>query len=590
MSDLSITPSVNGPAESGGSVPVNGASVGGSQKAAPSDTVETVNVGSEEQATSVPSSGTPIIREPTEGMSAADMFAMIMGALDRADDERARSAAAGQDFNKETSTSTTSHTRYVVTGGTSKDDPPVITRVTTTSTQTDTDLVADNALLDIPNEEKSKKHFFFPPVFSDFQRQTSHVEAESMVFPALSLLGTSGRIESYDISQARADTASAVAYAEQIQVSVNSGEIQDFANENASTPAEATQYAAVMSTQLLNTSVDQVGQSLDMNGLATQAQLQAELVRNTITVAFDTSQIDSVYAGMDLASLAAQAGMSEDDFKVQIQFGIADALLAGPFYTLEAFNAAFQSSLGKSFSDPALVTAIASSYQTSSGNIALGDDYYSFTFNASEINAEKTINTLTQAILKNWGDSITQVAAANKAAAIVHEILMDDIQGQYKSAQDVRDAIQSELLNSFPDMETETATTIANSIDLGLPKTGPLYDSTGGQVMRPLDFQGQFRNQYESYLGIGPDSSFGQAIEHSVGISNPPEQTSYIGLINQSYDSADSETQNYLNPGTPAGETERQERLYDPGYQLVMMWSPLMDNTRNELMANQRFI
>lgn len=561
-------PPVTGSGGTSGSSGVNSSS-----QVVPTDSVETLNGETPVDGGVAPDPGRPILRESLEGMTAAQLFAMTFSAMDRADQQRAQSAlTTGPQFKPVTTTSTSTivtHTPPVHNSDGSIKDPPKV-KVNTVIT-TDTTLLEESTLGEVPNEPKAKKSFYYPPVFSDLQNIVQTPEGAVLLMPALSLLGTSGKVESFDTSDAAIDAATAVAYAEYTQGLVNSGAVKDLAMQSIpNDPVAASQLAAGTEGSLLKNSVDQVGQSIGMNGLSNQVQAQTFLVADAIKALSDPSIQDSVIEGINMADLESITGMNQEELNSAIRGALDEVSQQGPFYNLETMSAAFQASLSNSITNSDTVSALIAAIQNAGINLASQTG-----FDVARINLSKTEYELSQAIMKNWSESIDQTAADSKAASIVHEILNEDILSRYQSAQDVQRAIVSELKYSFPEMDNATAQTISES----------LYKANSSLAMSPSAFKIRFRNQYEAYLGIGPESSFGRALEHAVGISNPPDQTSYTALMNQSYEAADEKGKAFLDPGTSAGAATQQARLYDPGYQLVNQWSAFMDTSKMELNA-----
>lgn len=574
----------------GNNTPVNG-DVGAANQAkiiipaqVSNDSIEQLD-GGQTNVEDTPDPSQPILRENVSGMTSAEMFAMIFSALDKADKQRKQSAlTTGPQF-KPSFIFSKEFTLINQNKGQNTDNQQY-----NVTLNTDSVLVGDSTLTKIPVDAKDRlRHFFFPPVFVEgYQTKVLNPEGRVLLLPTLSLLGTPGKIDSYDISQARADIASAVAYSEYIQGVVNSGDIKDFATTAVPNDESArVQFSAVMEGQVLNESVNQVGIALGMNGLGTQVKLQTGLTRDAISAIGDAGKRDVIINGVDLEGIASQGEMSVDDLRTTLGAGLADFSAGAKVYTREGLTSALQGVFQSRFSSSDIVNSVVQGVVNSGYNSVLPNSVYPITFNAADINTQKTINSTTAAILKNWGDNIQQIAAENRAADIVRSAFHVDLLSRYKNGEQVREAIKAGLQDQFPDMDAGIAGTIANSVDLGLPKTGALYDANNRLVMHPDDFASEFRNQYQS-LGIPSDTPFGQAIEHSVGLSNPPDQTSYTGLMNHAYEVADNESRAYLDPGTTAGETTRQQRLYDPGYQLVMQWSPFMDNSKLELNAAKR--
>lgn len=547
--------------------------VSSSNKAASTDSVQSLEgeVVVDETPTADP--GQPILRASTANMTAAELFAMTFSAMDRADQQRAQSAlTTGNEFNSISTTTTTEKKTFV--NATFDEDGNVKTKAymqTTTVTNTDTSLVADSTLGEVPTDTETKKKFYYPPVFSDLQNVVQTPEGAVLLMPALSLVATSGRIDSFDNSDRRIDAATAVAYAEYTQGLVNSDAIKDMSAQTIpDDPEAAAQLAAGTEGSLLRNSVDQVGQSIGLNGLSNQVQAQTQLVYGAIQTLSDPLQSQTVIGGINLVDLEASTGMSQDELTAALQSALDEVSQEGPFYNMETMSAAYQASLSKNVSNPDTVNALITAIQNAGLTIAS-----QMNFSTANINLASTENAVSQAIMSNWSESIEETAASSKAADVAHEILSDDLQSRYLSAQDLQNAIISDLRYSYPDMDEATARTISESIYTGNPSL----------AMSPEDFRLKFRNQYEAYLGIGPESTFGQALEHAVGISNPPEQTSYTALMNQSYEVADEKGRAFLEPGTSAGVATQQARLYEPGYQLVNQWSAFMDTSSLELSA-----
>jgi hypothetical protein len=99
-----------------------------------------------------------------------------------------------------------------------------------------------------------------------------------------------------------------------------------------------------------------------------------------------------------------------------------------------------------------------------------------------------------------------------------------------------------------------------------------LYAAGSAQTIQPNAFDASIRNAYQAQVHASPNSQFGQAIDHVSGLTTGFDGTNMIAQINSNYYDSSDDNRSYLDQ-TPQRQVEYQnQRLYDPGAQLVLEW------------------
>jgi hypothetical protein len=462
--------------------------------------------------------------------------------------------------------------------------------ITLTSVKTDQITTAPDTTSILTLNQKKVQVLVPPQFLNSVQAYVDGATRDNpqVVLPAaLSLANENGTFSGYNsITPAQADAASAVAWQEYSMNLVDVGSSKTFATTQfPNDPTAAANASALMDTQVLNQSAIGLGQALGMPGLQNQLQLQAQLQLNVVNSFNSVSNVDSFVNSLDITSISEKAGITPDATKALIEKAITDTTTDGTTYlTSDSFFQAVNKNLEQGFpGDNADVVAalVGSGLKTQAFNLALGSDYASSTFDVTAINIETAQNTLSQAILTNWGDNIDEVNQENYAASISKQVLDDVLKGQYQNAQQVRTAIQNDLVKDLGMDSTEAANiapTIAASVDLGLPKTGPLYDPNSTVTMSPADFAAAYEEGYTSQLHVAPDSDFASALNHAAGISATENETNLVGLYNQAYVSADQDTRNFLNLPADEAESLRETKAnYTTYAPVVLQWGSVVN-------------
>ncbi len=393
--------------------------------------------------------------------------------------------------------------------------------------------------------------------------------------PAETYLSLPGTTTSLNLNSNSVSAAEAVGFSEYVMGLVKSGDIQTFAEENIypNDPKAAKTFAALMSSVLLDTSLQQAGGALGMQGYGQQVELQAKIVRDQNTLLQEPDAVKQLAQEVAVKNVLP-GGPSENDLASRIEKTINSVMSTAPYLTRADLQQKLEESFQQEFSgDPTLAHNLALDVDQSSALLAAEQNGTLFSpapFNQSDINVQSTQDSIMSAMQRDFAASDAAIRLSAKAEQKVHDLLQDVLNKQWNNEQNVRDAIKDQLLANFSNMTGAQADDIVASANFGIGHSGPLYDVNGNQVISPSSFNGLVQTGYQDSVHAAPSSPFGEAIDHVSGIKTGYDDTNMIGLINSSYYDIPDNQRSYLNL-TPQQQIQLQNmRLYDPGAQLVM--------------------
>lgn len=389
-------------------------------------------------------------------------------------------------------------------------------------------------------------------------------------------------LNALDLDSKTVGAATAVGFSEYVMGLVNSGDIDKFASSYIfpNDPASAKAFSANVSSILLDFSLEQVGTALNMQGLTDQVEAQAKLVRDQSDILSDPAKLQPILEAI-AQNNAQTSGISAKQIEATSSQAVQDVMSKGPYNTTQDLLTALQSGLKASAAlNKALAEDLANQIFNSSLDEAIGKRKYPFPplpITPGNINFVMLQTSIQNTMERDFSKSDREVRQAKKDQDAVKSIVADVVQKQYKNELDVRNDIKNQLLDKIPDITDEQAADIAAHADLGIKHNGPLYNRGDDNILPPDVFNQNIQIGYQSIVHAAPDSDFGKAIEHVTGLQTGFDGTNMISLINQNYQKGNTETRSYLN--LPASEQVKvqQQRIFDPGAQLVLAWGSVIN-------------
>lgn len=388
-------------------------------------------------------------------------------------------------------------------------------------------------------------------------------------------------IKALNLDSSTVGAATAVSFSEYVMGLVKSGDLNKFADTYIfpNNPAAAKAFAADVGSILLDISLEQVGTALNLPNLTQQVEAQAKLVRDTnnlLTNPLTAQEIIQKAA----ANQAQISGLDQADLEAKALSALTNTMTAAPYLTQQDLSTALQANLAAEFPNQEELSHQLANQIISSGiQLALGNQlpYALPSVNPGDINITSLQSSIIDTMERDFIKSDRDIRQAKKDDDAAKAIIADVVNKQYNNELAVRSDIQSQLLDKIPDITPEQAADIAANANLGIQHTGPLYTRGDSTVLSPLTFSQDVQIGYQANVHASPELEFGQAIDHVAGLSTGYDGTNMIALINQNYYQSGTESRSYLN--LPAAEQVKvqQQRLFDPGAQLVLAWGSIIN-------------
>lgn len=390
--------------------------------------------------------------------------------------------------------------------------------------------------------------------------------------PGVNALNTDSKI---------ADAATAVTFSEYLMGLVHSGDIDKFASTYVfpQDPVAAKAFASNVGSILLDIGLEQVGTALNLQGLSQQVEAQAKLVRDENLVLENSVTLKGIVQQVALNN-AQTSGLSQSDLETKSNKALELAISKGPFMTHQELFTTLKTSFENQFpTNQDLANLLANQIGSSVLDEALGKQKYPFPplpINPDNINFTVLQTSILNKLQSDFIKTDKEVREAKKESDAVKAIVAEVVKKHYDNELAVRHDIALQLLSKI-EMSPDQAADIAAKADLGIKHAGPLYVRGDNHVYPPNAFALNLQIGYQATVHASPTSDFGKAIEHVAGVAPGFDGTDMVALINQNYYRAPSESRSYLN--LPASEQIKvqQQRLYDPGAQLVKEWAAVMN-------------
>jgi hypothetical protein len=389
-------------------------------------------------------------------------------------------------------------------------------------------------------------------------------------------------INALDLDATAVGAATAVSFSEYVMGLVQSGDIDKFANTYIfpNDPASAKAFAANVGSILLDISLEQVGTALNMQGLADQVEAQAKLVRDQNDILANPTAVQQMLQAIARDN-AQTSGLSEQEIQTKAAKAIQSTVSQGPYNTTQDLLTALTTSLTGSFAaNKALAEKLAEQIVESSLEQAMGKQKYPFPplpINPGNINFIMLQSSILNTLQRDFIKSDRDIRQAKKDDDAVKSIVADVVQKQYKNELAVRDDIRTQLMDKIPDITEDQAADIAAHADLVIKHTGPLYNRGNDNILPPGIYAQNVQIGYQANVHAAPQLDFGKAIDHVAGLTTGFDGTNMIALINQNFHNSNTENRSYLN--LPASEQVKvqQQRIFDPGAQLVLAWGSVIN-------------
>ncbi len=401
------------------------------------------------------------------------------------------------------------------------------------------------------------------------------------VGPAQVFLTIPGSTKAQNLNTNSVNAAEAVGFSEYIQGLVNSGNVETFVKDNIypNNSQAAKEFAATMNSTLLELANYQTGEGLGLPGYGKQVQLQAKLVRDENSILTDPSQAQQIAQSVAVNNVLP--GLDSGTISSKTQKAINAVMSSGPYLTRADLQQKLEDEFQKEFSsDPSLAHSLAVDTENTAATLALGsaqNTYVPPAFDISLVNAQTVQSSIISAMQRDFAASDAAIRLSAKEDQKVKDIVQDTLTKDLNSEQAVRDELKQQLLANFSNLTEEQADDIASSASLGLPTSGPLYAAGSAQTIQPNAFNSSIRNAYQAQVHASPNSQFGQAIDHVSGLTTGYDGTNMIAQINSNYYDSSDDNRSYLDQ-TPQRQVEYQnQRLYDPGAQLVREWGKVIN-------------
>lgn len=425
--------------------------------------------------------------------------------------------------------------------------------------------------------------------FLKYLQSMAQSAREIMTFPTLATLAETGKANTLRTDQNSIDAATAVNYTEVAMALIQNGDISKYAASLYPDNAQAAaQFSAAASFILLQSTLTDAGDALQIPGLSAQVEFQAQVLRTENSILASLDQVTKI-AEKTAEKFNLIANLDKEVTKERVKKALEEVRNQGDNLSQEDLKTAIKASIDAKFPEnSALAAEIGDEVYKGVKELAIGDRLYvPPQFDSSELNVKAATDSLVQAIQNEFIASGKNSRVAAQAKAIAQEVFSPEQMANYKDEQDVRDAIKN-AINDRLDLEEinvgvkqENIDSIAAKVDLGFPKTGPLYDKNSTQIIDPDNFQRQLESAYQATDHIAPSSGFGLQIDHISGIPEAPNNenksiagkvTNMVTLINESYAAAGKEVKSYMNLPPNEQINVDMARFYEPAAKLVLSW------------------
>ncbi|MCE5317571.1 MAG: hypothetical protein LLG04_09475 [Parachlamydia sp.] len=531
-------------------------------------------------------SGAPILASPhLHGMSSADLMEVVGKALNKHRQRQIQDSVKLDPSNvPDLEQHTDTYTKEVTTTddkGKTKTDT-VTTTVTTTTVQNNVlgriaDTLTDDIFDVIKKHSRNKGQSLSMNQIQAFVQQALTSGALLSIMPALDLLQINGNQPSFLTDTSAAGAATAVSFANLI--SRSGAAFETFANKILPNNSElAAELASAAKEAFTGLALQQLGTALNLPGLGKQVVAQAAVVRKENSL-LQTASFTRTLVPKLSATIVQTTSLSNPQAQKLINKVLDQVASEGDFNTRQEILTALQNAFKKAFPDqPQLAEQLAAQVEADTLQVALSTSggVYSLQFNPLKLDVATLSDNIKNSILKEFADSERELHAQEVADDIATQIKKAAVDGQLKSAQAVRDAIQSQLITAG--YTAGEASQIASQVDLGLPPPEPLVDPNSRGVLSPSDFSASVNNALLAN-NISPDSSLGQSIISSLGVSDHPASTDMIGMINADHRTDQTRTPNYLLLEPSQQGILQELNFLDPSKQIVLAWSSVMNGT-----------
>lgn len=531
-------------------------------------------------------SGAPILAAPgIEGMSSASLMEVVGKALDKHRQKQIQDSVKLDPSNiPDLGKRTDVYTKEVQTKDSkgNTQTQTVTTTVTTTVVQNNVlgriaDTLSDDIFQELRKHSRAKGHSLTLNQMQAFVQQALTSGALLSIMPALDLLQVKGNPPSFLTDPNAASAATAVSFANII--SQSGPAFQAFADKVfPNDPQKASELATAAQTAFTGLALQQIGSALNLPGLGKQVVAQANVVQNENTVLQAPSFARTTVPKLTTTVVQA-TGLTKTEAQKLINKALEQVASEGDFNTRQEILTALQNAFKKVFpNQPQLIEQLAAQAETDALEAALSSSggVYALQFNPLKLNVATLSDDIKNSILKEFADSEHDLHIEEVAADIATQIKQAALNGQLKSEQAVRDAIQSQLIAAG--FTAGEAAQIASNVDLGLPAPEPLVNPNSGGVLSPSDFAASINNALLAN-NIPPDSALGKALLSSLGVSDTPSSTNMIGLINEGHKSEQTKGLNFLLLDPALQGIQQELNFLNPGTQIVLAWGSVMNGT-----------
>jgi hypothetical protein len=541
--------------------------------------------------------GIPVLVLPnSEGMSSADMIALVAGALDK---HRARQMQQSVKLNPADVPNLLTETITVQQQSTSQGNQPAPPQNAQTTTYTI--LVVENSPLGKIADtlghdifQSLRKHFkgrHLPMTLNQVEAFLQQVLTSGVLFsalPTLSLLQMPTHPPSFLTADGAVNAASAATL---INLIAQSGpEFENFANTLfPDDPDLAAALGRATTAAMTHLALNDLGGTLSLPGLATQVEAQANLVRTENEVVNSPNFKNSEVPKLIDFVLGNTTGRNRPEVRVIVNRVLEEVASKGPFNTRQELLTALTESFKRAFpGQPQLAEGLATQTEQDALEAALASSgaVYAPQFDPSKLNVTTIDDSVTTTILREFADSDQAIRARATAEAVAYAIEQGVKRGELTSEQAVRTLIKNSLINEG--FEPVVADRVAAQVDLGLPESGPLQDTTDNSVLPPQAYGAAISNAVWTQLHIDPKAPLGQAVLNTLGVSDSnrpvdnPHSTDMIGLINLAYRDDQNKGVNFLYLEGSDQAIAQGLAFLDPGRKLVIEWSLILRGTADK--------